>query len=184
MNGHLVPTGLMTAAAFVAALLMLEHLPAMAEEGPTPKTIPARRVVLRLSDTMLNSLLGNHDVDRQIDVRDTILGTSVSGKMRLVGKPSVTLVESPDRAILKLRFSGTTYSRTTGHNGPAIIYNRTVTTFSATRQIVLEPGKGVYGVQPQVIARTQVFLEGIDSRRVHRPYGASPRHENRSGPPP
>jgi hypothetical protein len=140
---------------------------AAANDGPTATRgdVPANRVIVRVSDAMLGSLMGKQDVDRQVDVRDVILGTSVYGQARIVGKPGVKLAESQDQATFYIILSGAAYSRTTGYNGPAIIYSRSVTTFTAAKQIVFEPGKGFHGLPPTVTARTQVFVEGIGSTR-------------------
>ena len=127
--------------------------------------LPAHRVVLRVSQKTLSSLVDTKDVDRQVDVRDVILGTSIAGRAHVVGKPAVALMDSPEQATFKLVLNGTVHSRTTGYNGPAIIYSRSVTTFTATKQIVFEPGKGFHGLPSQVTARTQVFVEGIASTR-------------------
>jgi hypothetical protein len=131
----------------------------------TPAAPPAHRIVLRISDKMLNALLSRQRVDRQADIRDNILGTAIDGTARIVGTPRVKLAESPDQAAFNIVFEGTAYSRTTGYNGPAIIHSRSVTTFTATKQIVFEPGKGFHGSVPRVAAHTETFLEGISSTR-------------------
>ncbi len=90
------------------------------DEGPNTE-LPDHRVVLRISEAMLNSLVNNKAFDRQIDVRDVILGTSIYGTVRIVGKPGIKLADSPDQATFHIIFDGTAYSQTTGYNGPAII---------------------------------------------------------------
>ena len=127
--------------------------------------LPAHRAVLRISDEMLNSIMGDQQIDRQADVRDVILGTTIYGRARIVGKPGVELVESPNQATFNIVFNGTAYSRTNGYNGPVIVHSRSITTFTATKRIIFEPGKGFHGLPPQVTARTQTFVEGIDSQR-------------------
>ncbi len=154
--------------AMIAAgsLLMILAIPVITEADEEPNAeLPAHRVVLRVSEAMLDSLMDNNGVDRQIDVRDVILGTTIYGKARIVGKSGVRLVDSPDQATFHITFDGAAYSGTTGYNGPAIIQSRSVTTFTATKQIVFEPGKGFYGLPSKVTARTQVFVEGIGSTR-------------------
>jgi len=150
-----------------AALFLSFSAISTAGEGPNSprQALPSHRVVLRVSERMLGSLLDNKDVDRQVDVRDVILGTSISGTARVTGKPDVTLADSPDQATFQIVLNGTAHSRTTGYNGPAIIHSRSVTTFTATKQIVFDPGKGFYGLPSKVTARTQVFVEGIGSTR-------------------
>jgi hypothetical protein len=151
------------------SLLLLEcSATAGADVAASPDTrdpSPAHRVVLRLSEEMLNTLLGSQDVDRQTGVREVILGTAVYGQSRVTGQHRVQLAENGEQATFFLIFQGAAHSRTTGYNGPAIIYSRTITTFTATKQIVLEPGQGFQALPSQVTARSQTFVEGIDSTR-------------------
>jgi SLA1 homology domain 1, SHD1 len=127
--------------------------------------LPAHRVVLRISDAMLCSLMGDKEINRQAEVRDVILGTSIYGKAWIIGKPGVELLDNPDQAAFFLILHGTAYSRTIGYNGPAIISSRSITSFTATKQIVFEPGKGAYALPCEVDAHTQIFIDGIGSTR-------------------
>ena len=120
---------------------------------------------MRVSEETLNALWGNQDIDWQTGVRETILGTSVHGRARVIGAPRIQLVSSEDQATFRIVFPGTAYSRTTGYNGPAIIHSRAVTDFTATKQIVLEPGEGFRELPTEIGARTQIFIDGIDSAR-------------------
>lgn len=122
-------------------------------------------VVFRVSDVTLNAFLSDEDFDRETDVRDVILGTSIRGRARILGKPGVQLVESSDQATFYITCNGTVNSRTTGYNGPAIIYSRSVTNFTATKRVIFEAGKGFIGLPSQVTAHTQTFVEGIGSTR-------------------
>jgi hypothetical protein len=128
------------------------------------RELPAHRIVVRLSDEMLNSLM-NKPFGREVDVRDVILGTSIHGKATISAAPGVQLKECPDQATFQVVVNGTAQSRSTGYNGPAIIHSRSVTSFVATRQVVFDPGRGFYTLPPQVQARTQTFIDRIDSTR-------------------
>lgn len=132
--------------------------------GRADDTLPAHRIVLRLSDTMLNSLM-TKGIDRETDVRDTILGTAIYGRARILAKPGVALKDCPDQATFQVLIEGTAHSRSTGYNGPAIIYSRSVTHFTATKQVVFDPGRGFYALPPEVHARTTTYTDGIDSTR-------------------
>jgi SLA1 homology domain 1, SHD1 len=149
--------------------LFFRLLSAIATAGdtppPVPSEIPVHRAVLRVSETMLNSLMGNQEVNLATEVRDVILGTAIYGRAQVVAKSGVKLADNPDQATFDIVFDGVAYSRTTGYNGPAIIYSRSVTKFSATRQIVFEPGKGFQGLAPRVTARTETYIDGIGSSR-------------------
>jgi hypothetical protein len=135
------------------------------EPGAVEKSEPpAHRIVLRLSDEMLNSLM-NQGFAREVDVRDVILGTTIQGKATISATPGVQLKECPDQATFQVVVNGTAQSRSTGYNGPAIIHSRSVTSFVATRQVVFDPGRGFYTLPAQVQARTQTFIDRIDSTR-------------------
>ena len=55
-------------------------------------------------------------------VRDVILGTSIVGTGRTEGRLTFRFVPDTDRALLLAELKGVNYSRSTGYNGPAIIY--------------------------------------------------------------
>jgi len=165
------------ASSFFAAFLSAVSVSGEEPVDTAPGNVPAHRIVLRIPDVILNSLLGSQKVDRQASVRDEILGTSIQGTARIIGKLGVTLAESPDQATFHIFFDGTAYSQTTGHNGAAIIHSRSVTTFTATKLIVFEPGKGFHGSAPKVTARTETFVEGIGSTRGGGLIGGIVRHE-------
>jgi hypothetical protein len=77
----------------------------------------------------------------------------------------VQLDPSADQARFTVVITGAVYSRTTGRSGPAIIRGHSITHFTATKQIVFEPGKGFYGLAPQVAAQAQCFTDDITSTR-------------------
>jgi hypothetical protein len=127
---------------------------------------PDHRIVLRVSSAMLNSMMdGKEHVNREAIVQEVILGTSVYGKALVTGTPVVKLVESQELAKFQIVLQGTSVARTTGYNGPAIVSSRSVTTFTATKVVVFEPGKGFSGQPAKVSARTQTTIENIDATR-------------------
>jgi len=126
---------------------------------------PEHRVVLRVSNSMLNGMLDNKEVDRIVDIREDILGTAIQGKGHVVGHTHVKLLESGEAASFVILFHGEVHSRTVGYHGPAIINSRAVTKFEATKLVVFEPGKGFSGQPAKVKATTTSQLEGIDSTR-------------------
>jgi hypothetical protein len=77
----------------------------------------------------------------------------------------VQLHECADQATFQVVIEGTAHSKSVGYNGPAVIHSRSVTTFTATKQVVFEPGRGFYALPPKVAARTQTFTDGVDSTR-------------------
>ena len=115
---------------------------------------------------MLNSMMDGSDfVNRDTDVREEIMGTTIVGRAHITGTPVVKLVESADRATFQINFEGTATSLTTGYHGPAIVTSRSVTKFTATKLVVFEPARGFYGQPAKVIARIQTTTESVDSTR-------------------
>jgi len=153
-----------TFGAVVACLSAASGADGTSFEAFTPAPVPAHRLVFRVSDAMLASYLAR-EVRQQVSVQDVILGTTVNGSAQIEAQSCVTLLERPENAAFQVEFRGTAVSRTVGRNGPAIIHSRSVTHFTATKQIVYETGKGFSGGPVQVSARTQNFTEGIGSTR-------------------
>jgi hypothetical protein len=133
-------------------------------EALLPVPLPAHRLVLRVSDAVLASYLGR-EIEQQVPVQDIILGTTVTGTAQISGQPCVKLLERTEGAAFHVEVRGTAVSRTIGRNGPAIIHSRSVTHFTATKQIVYKAGQGFSASPGQVFARTQCFTEGIGSTR-------------------
>lgn len=125
---------------------------------------PAPDLIVRVSEGALNALKTDKEINSHFGVRDVILGTSLQGSGRTIGQSAVRLNESAP-ASFDIQIRGTVTTRTTGYNGPAILYSRSVTTFSATKRVLFETGRGFYGLPPVLTAQTRIFLEGISSRR-------------------
>jgi hypothetical protein len=144
------------------ALLAAENEPLAsgAGSGDTPYIL-----VVRISEAALNSLLGDEIVDRQTEVRDVVLGTPVFGRARTIAQPGVRLGEDPDHLKFALVLRGNVNSRTTGYSGPARVYSRALTSFTATKEVTFEPGRGYVGRPAHVTSRTKLFTEGIGSSR-------------------
>jgi hypothetical protein len=125
---------------------------------------PANFMVLRLSETLLSSMI-NRPIDYQIQVRDVILDTPVTGVARLVGQPVIKLEPSENDARFNVVFSGTVHSRTVARSGPAIINGHTITYFTAIKEVAFEPGKGFRAGPPLVYAQSQCYTDSIQSTR-------------------
>jgi hypothetical protein len=140
--------------------------------GEPPATVRAEetsapggpRVVIRLSRDLFAPL-----VDRAIDVTkpvvDVIAGTPVRGSSRTVGRPTLDLTDNPHAACFTVTMSGTTVSRTTASEGPAVVRSRSETAFTATKRVTFQPGTGFIAEPARVNARTRVTTEGIESTR-------------------
>jgi hypothetical protein len=138
---------------------------AVSSDRTPAENLPCHRVVFRISDQVLNSLMDQRQIDREVDVDDVILGTTVRGKAHIVGNTFVQPNASPEQALFTIHFRGVVVSRTVGHNGPAILHNVATTHFTATKQVVFTPGQGFRGLEPSVVAKTECRLEGVDSTR-------------------
>jgi hypothetical protein len=125
---------------------------------------PAHLVVVRISADVLKEALPRH-VDVTVPVRDVVFGTPVSGVARMAGEPRVELIPSSDQARFNVVFSGTVYSRTIGYGGPATIYGHSITSFTATKQVIFEPGKGFQSLPPQIAATTRCYTDNIATSR-------------------
>lgn len=119
-------------------------------------------IVIRLSEELFTSII-DRDVDEQVEVRDVILETPVTGLARTTGRPWVNLVPHETQAAFEVVFEGTTVSRSVGRNGPAVIYSRSTTQFCATKQVRFEPGRGFHAMPAQINAQTSLVIEGVDA---------------------
>jgi hypothetical protein len=128
------------------------------------KEPPPHFIVLRLSSAMLEQQI-NRDIDVQRPVRDVIVGTPVSGVARISGTLRANLVPSDNSACMNVVFRGRVHSRTTGRQSPVTIYGRTITDFTASKEIAFEPGKGFYARPMKLAATTQYVTEGIQPDR-------------------
>ena len=87
---YLYRYSLLVTALLIAGLLILSTAPCGAADVGAKATVsaqgkqPDHRFVLRLSGPLLNSLMKGNDIDRESDVREEILGTSIYGKARAV----------------------------------------------------------------------------------------------------
>jgi hypothetical protein len=121
-------------------------------------------IAVRLSEEWFTSRI-DKEIEEYSPVDQVILGTRVRGTARTLGKPTVSLKRDPDNASLHVVLTGTTTSRTVGRNGPAIIYSRSLTQFTATKQIAFEAGKGFYALPAEIQATTRTTTEDIRSTR-------------------
>jgi hypothetical protein len=77
------------------------------------------------------------DVDEWTDVRDVILGTSITGRGKVRGRVTFELVPAPDQAILELTFRGTIDSNTLGTNGPARLRTNSLTKLESQKRVLI-----------------------------------------------
>jgi len=103
-------------------------------------------------------------VDETAPVRDNILGTSISGTGRTVGKLGLRLIPNADQAELETVLTGTVSTRTVGYNGPATIHASGVTDIIGRKRIVLDE-KGLASRPATATAKTRTRIDGVAAGR-------------------
>ena len=155
---------------------LLFLLPVVLAAGPTTRistsqsepapvaTVPERAIVIRLSESLFQPPDGGK-VDHVSEVNRTLLGTTVTGTCRTVGRTHVDLVPDENDGSLKFVFNGVSYSQTSGKNGPATIHNSTTTQFQCVKRITFDFENGFHASPSQVKATTQLRNDGISTKR-------------------
>ena len=133
------------------------------QQATTSEKLPFPLVV-RIDNKALDPLR-EKDIKHQGAVDRIILGTQAVGTSWTTGNIDVKIMPKPDDASIIIRFHGNTRTKTTGYNGPAIIYSHTDTEFECARQIVFEPRIGLVAGKPTVAARTSLGYDGFDANR-------------------
>ena len=78
------------------------------------------------------------EVERQTSVRDTILGTRISGTATLTGRVSLDLIPSNDSAKMLIRLTGTANSKNVGYNRGVRVYTTGKTTIDGSKPITID----------------------------------------------
>jgi len=103
-------------------------------------------------------------VDETAPVRDNILGTSISGTGRTVGKLGVRLVPNANQAELETMLTGTVSTRTVGYNGPATIHATGITDIAGRKRIVFDEN-GLASYPATATAKTRTRIDGVAAGR-------------------
>ena len=108
-----------------------EELPAATEQAEA-----ALRgvMILRISERYLEQLFAR-DIDKHSQVTRVVLGTRARGTAHTKGRADVDTKPDHDDAAFYVRISGSTTSRTVGHNGPAVIHSRAVTNWTCQKTV-------------------------------------------------
>jgi len=97
------------------------------------------------------------DVDRVSAISDNILGTSLHGTARTVGRTTLSLVENPRAASMNILLGGTAWSNNVGYNGPVTIFSTGVTSVSGRKSIYMDAeGMHAYGAQASCGTRSNI----------------------------
>ena len=129
--------------------------------GNSSAPVPANVVYVRLSELLLRRFAAR-DFNRQGDVAERILGTSIFGTAATTGRIELTLIPDPRRARADLLLRGTSNSTTTGYNGPVRIHSRGVTQFASRKSLWLD-AQGVHTAPARTNAITKTRTTGIST---------------------
>lgn len=102
------------------------------------------------------------DFDEPMQVRDNILGTSVSGSGRTKGKVDVVLVPNPLKGIFDTILTGTANTNTVGYNGPAVIRSRGTTQLAGRKRVTMD-GNGYGSLPATARANTRTQVLGVSA---------------------
>lgn len=125
-------------------------------------TAPEFPLVVRIDNSALDPLR-EKDINRQGTVDRIVLGTRAIGTSWTTGAIDVEMIPDRDDASFTIRFLGKTQTKTTGSNGPALIYSRTFTDFECARRVVFDPRIGMVAGPCVSRARTTLVYDGFGS---------------------
>lgn len=103
------------------------------------------------------------DIDQVTPVHDNILGTSIHGTARLVGRTTLALDENLGAASMNILLSGTAWSNSVGYNGPATIFTTGATSVSGRKAMQMS-ADGLVGFAAQGGANTRSNINDICAR--------------------
>ena len=160
----------------VALLIWFAGNPGLSRAEDPPHRLlagaPLQRIVLRVSEEWLSARLDRR-IDKVTPVDQVVLGTRVVGQARIVGRPRLELRAQEEIASFDVIFSGTTVSRTVGNPGPVTIRSRSETSFTASKRVLFESGKGFYTLPAKINTQTRVVTEGVSAQSG---WADRPRH--------
>ncbi len=123
--------------------------------------LPADMIYIQLSKSLAEQVF-DRPVAKHSVVRDTIVGSPVSGRAFTQGRTSVQLVPSRDRAVLDLFFAGHVNSNTTADGGRVQVHSQGRTDFSTLKRIVLD-GQGLHALPAATNASTTIATSGLST---------------------
>jgi hypothetical protein len=125
---------------------------------------PAYPLVVRIDQRALESMAAQK-IDQRDKIDMTVLGTHTVGNSRTRGAISVESIPDQDDASFDLVLRGSTRARTTGTNGPALIYSHADTNFVCERPITFDASKGFVAGASKVTSKTKLTYDGFGSSR-------------------
>ncbi len=135
-------------------------------EPPSVDLLPTPDAVhIRLGRAYLNRRFAR-EIDKSVQVRDQILGTTIRGTALVDGNVQVQPVAAVGQGALLVVVNGSAESETVGTHHPVWIHSRGTTDFHGTKQIFLT-SDGVKFHPAQVTASTRSRTTGISTSLPH-----------------
>jgi len=104
------------------------------------------------------------EVDDVAPVTDQILGTSIRGTGRTVGRVEARLIPSTEQALICTALRATACSSTVGRNGPAVIYTQGQTEILGEKMLAID-SDGIHGFATQAHCQTTTHITGLGSTK-------------------
>jgi hypothetical protein len=101
-------------------------------------------------------------IDKQVEVRDVVLGIVQRGHAHVAATARLELIEDDDHAVFEFVLTGKAESRTTGDAPPARIHSRTTTKFTARKKLVLDE-EGLHALPATCRSEAHSTIEGVSS---------------------
>jgi hypothetical protein len=103
-------------------------------------------------------------VDKTMPVRESILGTSITGTAHMVGELNARLVPNSQRATIDLLLSGNTHTNNVGVNGPVTIYSVGNTSVQGSKRVWLTT-EGIISAAATACCSTNTEVTGVCAKR-------------------
>jgi hypothetical protein len=102
------------------------------------------------------------DIDQVTPVRDNILGTSLHGTARMVGRTTLSMDDNPTVASLNILLGGTAWSNNIGYNGPVTIHSTGTTNISG-RKLLQMNANGLTAFAARASGATRSKIHSISA---------------------
>ncbi len=116
-------------------------------------------LVVQVAESMMKTGFDTK-IDKEMGVREYIMGTSIRGNAHMKGQATLDLVPNAEGATLDIVLSGTTTSDNVGYNGPVTIYSSGVTNVNARKRVVVD-ATGITVCPAQATCRTRTRVTSI-----------------------
>jgi hypothetical protein len=115
-----------------------------------------------LSDEFINRLVPESQMEVS-PVRETLLGVPVHGRSMTSTDVKLKLIPDPHRAQLALEIIGEVAAQTSSTSGPAMFMNDSESLISGTKQMEIDPKKGIRLLRSNVNVQSSTRLRGVQT---------------------